>query len=415
MNILFSLATAALAWANGVALVNVNGSINPGSASYIVESLTRSQDADLFVIQLNTPGGLISSTRTIIAAIADSHVPVAVWVGPSGAAATSAGALIAMSAHVLSMAEGTNIGAAHPVGGAGEDIKGVMGEKVLNDTAALARAQAALRGRDVTAAEEIVTKSHSFSSSEAVQKHIADFTANDVATFIRLANGRVVSVGGKPFTIHAGGAATELAMSLRQRFLHFVADPNVSALLLSLGGLAVWAEVSSGFSSVAAGVVGVLCFVLGLVSLETLPVTTGGEILLILGFAFLVTDAFVTNHGVISVGGLVCLLLGGLFLIDPGSGSMHVSLSILLPMVFGIALVLGFVGYALSRGHAVGDANLVAGASARVSSVAEGGRMGTAYVNGELWHFEADEPVRVGDELTVGSVQGLKLHLNRRT
>jgi membrane-bound serine protease (ClpP class) len=410
------------AWAGGVHVAELRGSINPGSAAYVLDSLHAAQAAraELFVLRLDTPGGLLASTRSIIQGISASPVPVSVWVSPGGASATSAGALIALSAHVIVMQEGTNLGAAHPVGGAGEDIKGVMGEKVTNDTAALARAQAALHGRNVIAAEEIVTKSTSFSADEAVAKHVADFVAGDLPTIFRTLEGRKLRVGAPPreVTLHFP-AAPELArheMTAQQAFLHFISDPNVSTILLSLGGLAIWAEVSSGFSSIAAGVVGLLCFVLGLVSLQTLPVNTGGAILLVLGFALLVAEAFVTSYGLLSAGALVSLFLGGLFLLDPAETSMHVSLSLLASLLSAMAIVLGSVGYLLLRDRRHGRVapDPVLHAEARVATVESGGTRGTAYVNGELWAFESGAPLGVGETALVSSVRGLKIHLNRR-
>ena len=320
--LLLLLPLSSLAWAGGVHMVELQGSINPGSAAYILESLQAAQGAraDLFVIRLDTPGGLLASTRSIIQGISESPVPVAVWVSPSGASATSAGALIALSAHVILMQNGTNLGAAHPVGGGGEDIKGVMGVKVTNDTAALARSQAALHGRNVEAAEQIVTMSRSFAPSEAVAAHVADFIADDLGAVLKVLSGKTYKVGSPPHdvTLHlASPEITRHSMTSRQRFLHFISDPNVSTVLLSLGGLAMWAEVSSGFGSVAAGVVGVFCFVLGFMSLQTLPVNTGGVILLCMGFALLVLEGFVVSHGLLTVAALASIFTGGLFLIDP--------------------------------------------------------------------------------------------------
>jgi membrane-bound serine protease (ClpP class) len=390
----------ALAAAAGIHVATLHGSINPGSAEYVLESLKAAQSGDAFVLEIDTPGGLISSSRLIIEGIAQSKVPVVVWVTPNGAAATSAGALIALSATKIAMHSGTNLGAAHPVNGNGDDIKGDMRLKIVNDTAALARAQATLHGRDEHAAEEIVTKSRSFSPEEAIAAHVADFVADDLASVLKKA--------GLP-------AAAEIRhpMSLRQSFVNFLSDPNVSAVLISLGGLAVWAEVSSGFSSIAAGVVGVLAFVLGFVSLQTLPVTLGGEILLVMGFALLAVEGFVTSHGALSAGAVISILLGGLFLIDPSSGSMHVSLLVLLPLVAALALVLGTMGYAIARDRKhLGIANPLLGAEATVSV---GGKNGKAYVNGELWNFESVEELSNGERTVVERTEGLKIYLKRRT
>lgn len=423
MKALFLLLAPALAAAAPVQMVEVRGTINPGSASYILESLAlaEAEKAEAFVLRLDTPGGLLASTRTIAQGISDSTVPVIVWISPGGASATSAGALITMASHVAVMAPGTNIGAAHPVGGGGEDVKGAMGEKVTNDTAAFARSLAAMRGRDPANAELIVTKSKSFTAKEAVDGKVVDYIAGDLESLLEQANGRKVQLERpkREATIKLGKlAAAEIfrrEMNLKQRFIHLIADPNVSAMLLALAGLAMWAEVSSGFSAIAPGVIAVFAFVLGMVSLQTLPINVGGAILLALGFVLLVLEAFVTSYGLLAVGALVCLFLGGLFLIDPASGSMQVSISLLVAMVAGMGSVILAIGWMLSREkqRPVKD-DPVIDAEAKVVTIEAGGLHGTALVNGEIWTFDVHgEPVIPGDTLKVKKVTGLKITLER--
>jgi len=419
-----SLAFSVSTFAAGVHMIDVQGTINPGSAAYILESLAdaEKEKAEAFLLKLNTPGGLLVSTRSIIQGISDSQVPVIVWISPGGASATSAGALITMAAHVAVMAPGSNIGAAHPVGSQGEDVKGTMGEKVTNDTAALARSLAALRGRNPTNAELIVTKSKSFTAEEAVSAKIVDYLAGSLDQVIALANGRKVTVERpkKDLTLSFGKlSAAEIQkkeMNLKQSFLHLIADPNVSAMLLALAGLAMWAEVSSGFTSIVAGVVAVFAFVLGLVSLQTLPINVGGALLLVLGFVLMVMEAFVTSYGLLSVGALAAIFLGGLFLIDPAAGSMRVSLSLLVAMVAGIGSVLLTIGFMLSREkQRKAKADPVVDTDAEVKSIEAGGMHGTAIANGEIWNFHSLEPVLPGDIRRVKSLEGLKITLERRT
>lgn len=407
-----------------VHLIDVSGTINPGSAAYILESiqLAEADKADALILRLNTPGGLLASTRSIVQGISDSSVPVIVWVAPMGGSATSAGALITMSAHLAVMAPGTNIGAAHPVGGGGEDVKGVMGEKVTNDTAAFARSLAHLRNRDSTNAELIVTKSKSFSAREAVEAKVVDYIAGDLESLLDFAGGRKVTVERpkRDLTLKLGKAdadgVVKREMSLKQALLHLIADPNVSAMLLGLAGLAMWAEVSSGFSAIAPGVVAVFSFVLGMVSLQTLPINVGGAILLGLGFVLLVLEAFVTSYGMLALSALVCLFLGGLFLIDPAGGTMRVSISFLVAMVAGIGSVLAAIGWMLARErHRPIKGDPVLHGEARVVTIEAGGLHGTALVNGEIWSFDTHEPVIAGDMLKVKKIHGLKITLERKT
>lgn len=408
-----------------VSLIEVKGSINPGSAGYIMDAIQRaSQSQDEFlVLRLDTPGGLLTSTREIIQAISASSVPVVVYVSPSGASATSAGALIALAAHVAAMAPGTNLGAAHPVSSQGEDVKGAMGEKVTNDTAALARAQAALRGRDPAVAEQIVTKSLSFSAEEALRKKAVEIIAPDLASLFNQLEGRQVQAGNPPTTRRlrtAGLAAADLTpepMPLKQRVLHGLADPNLSTLLLSLGGLALYAEISSGFSLLIPGAFGVFCLLLGFVSLQVIPLNLGGALLFGLGFALLAAEVFVTSYGLLTLAALACLTLGGLFLVDPAATDMRVSLSLLLPLVGSVGLIslaVAFVFWRDRRGTARGSGDQVVGGLARVESVEASGLRGTALVNGELWNFESAEPTQVGEARTVTGRRALLLLLGAK-
>ncbi len=406
-----------------VHLIEVNGTINPGSASYILDSLALAEadQAEALVLRLNTPGGLLASTRTITQGFSDSAIPVIVWISPGGASATSAGALITMAAHLAVMAPGTNIGAAHPVGSGGEDVKGTMGEKVTNDTAAFARSLATMRGRDPANAELIVTKSKSFTAKEALDGKVIDFIAGDLESLFEQANGKKLHLERpKRETLLKLGklAASEVhktEMNLKQHFLHLIADPNVSAMLLGLAGLAMWAEVNSGFTAIAPGVIAVLAFVLGMVSLQTLPINVGGAILIGLGFVLLIMEAFITSYGLLAIGALVCLFLGGLFLIDPSAGTMQVSFSLLISMVAGMGAVILTVGWMLSRDRSgVVKVDQVVDSEAKVATVEAGGLHGTAVVNGEIWTFESKEPVKLGDLLYVKEVSGLKIILERK-
>lgn len=406
--------------------IEIQGSINPGSSSFLLESIAEAEraDAKLLIVRLDTPGGLLTSTRDIIQGISKSRVPVLVYVSPGGASATSAGALIGLAAHVTAMAPGTNLGAAHPVGQGGEDVKGAMGEKVTNDTAALARSQAALRGRSAEAADLIVTKSKSFSAEEAVKAGAADLVATDLADLIRKIDGRKITLGeaGAPHVLHTKNLTADSLvrreMRLQQRLLHFIADPNISAMLLAIGGLAIYAEISSGFAAVIPGLIGLLCILLGLVSLQALPINVGGALLFALGFVLLIAEIYITSFGFLTVAGLAALFFGGLFLIDPSASDMRVSLSILIPMVAGVGIVAATIGYMLIRESWKTKriaADPVLDSTARVESVEAGGRAGTVLVNGEIWRFSSKSPVQIGDLCKVTQINGLSLEIERRT
>ncbi|RZA04598.1 MAG: hypothetical protein EOP11_14735, partial [Proteobacteria bacterium] len=329
-----------------------------------------------------------------------------------------------ISAHVAAMSPGTNIGAAHPVGSGGEDVKGVMGEKVTNDTAALARAQATLRGRDPQTAALIVTKSESFSPEEALKKRAIDFLAPGLDSLLKQLDGRKVSLPNDvTLTFDTKGfdadSVVRVDMSMKQKVLHMIADPNISALLITLGGLALYAEISSGFSLLVPGIFGLFCLLIGFVSLQTIPVNVGGALLFALGFALLGAEIFVTSYGLLTLAALASLFLGGLFLVDPASSDMRVSLGLLIPLVAGVGLCLGLLGFLIVRdrrrgGAGVSTSDQVVGATARVQSVDADGLTGRAYANGELWFFDSDSPLQVGDEAYVRSLRNVRLQLSSR-
>lgn len=421
MNFLFSLLVTFQAMAAPFHFIEVEGSINPGSADFIVESIAaaEAEKSQGLILRLNTPGGLLSSTRDIIQSINSSKIPVVVFVAPGGASATSAGALIAISSHVSAMAPGTNLGAAHPVGSGGEEVKGPMGDKVTNDTAALARSQASLRGRSPEAAERIVTKSESFSAEEAVKGKVVDLIALDLPSLLKGLEGRSVKVGDQMLKLTAVTPSEVVTreMNLKQKFLHLIADPNISALLIALGGLAIYAEISSGFSTLVPGIFGLFCLLLGFVSLQTLPLNVGGALLMGLGLSLLAAEAFVVSYGLLTIAGLTALFLGGLFLIDPATTDMRVSLNLLIPLMSGIALVMAGMLYILYRDGKSGSTesgDQIVGAVARVAVVDADKLHGTAYANGELWSYDSEEPLQPGDEAFVESLQGMRIRLKRR-
>ncbi len=415
-----SLLLTVICWANSVYFIEITGSINPGSASYFMEAVDKAQTGRALVLQLNTPGGLLSSTRDMIQKISQSKVPVVVYVAPGGASATSAGALIALSSHVAAMAPGANIGAAHPVASGGQDVKGDMGEKVTNDTAALARAQAELRGRPKEEAEKIVTKSQSYSTEEALKKKVIEIQAGSLEELVTALSKTPNPLNDKEQILPTGFSAKDLLsvpMNLKQKVLHFIADPNISAMLIALGGLALYAEVSSGFATLIPGAIGIFCLLLGFISMQTIPINLGGVLLFLLGFFFLIAEAYITSYGLLTLASVVSLFLGGLFFIDPSAANMRISLSLLIPLVGGIGIVVATIGYILARDARTKktDWNSVEGKTAVVNKLNADARSGYLLLEGELWEFSSDATVAVGDEVIVEKMESLKAKVKRRT
>lgn len=401
----FLIWSAWLVEARQIHHIKIKGTINPGSADYLLSKLqvANEQSAAAFVIELDTPGGLLSSTRQIIQAMNQSLIPVVVMIAPSGSSATSAGALIALSAHWVAMEEGTNIGAAHPVTSGGQDIEGAMGDKVTQDTAALARSQAQLHNRNSELAAQMVTKSLSLSAQDAVAKTIANqlLPAGSGNPLEAVAWNKVIKTSEShdiQWVYHP--------MELKHQFLHLISDPNISTLLLSLGGLAIYTEISSGFSLLAPGVIGVLLLILGFISLQMLPITIGGSVLIILGLALLLAEIFVTSFGLLAIAGTICLFLGSLFLIDPMLLDLTVSASLMLNLFGAISFMMGFLGWRFYRDSRI---TVKTGIEAMIGQSATILSESTLQYQGEIWNYESLHGVyNHGQSVILVSFDGFK-------
>jgi membrane-bound serine protease (ClpP class) len=405
-----------------LARIVIDGSINPAVAEFVHESIARAHErnAPALVIQLDTPGGLLPSMKVIVKDVLSAPLPVVVYVAPSGAGAGSAGVFITLAGHVAVMAPGTNIGAAHPVGGQGEDIKGVLGEKIESFTASFSEAIARQRGRNVEWAVKAVRESVSIAAEEAARIKVVDFVATDLTELVRRADGREVEVAGAKRRLALGGVRAPdgsirvetYTMRLSQRVLNVIADPNIAYLLMMAGLLGLYIEFTNPGVAFP-GVAGAIALLLGLTALHVLPVNVSGLALLLFGVALLVAEAFLPTAGVIGAGGLVAFVLGSLFLYDTDTG-VAVSRS----LVFGVAA--GFVGIMLVVGTLVLRAQrapVALGVEGMVGAVGVArGRLapaGQVLVRGEYWTAESDEVVDPGESIEVTAVDGLRLRVRR--
>ncbi len=408
-----------------LARIVVDGSINPAVADFVRESIARAatEGAPALLIQLDTPGGLLPSTREIVKAILGAPVPVIVYVAPSGAGAGSAGVFVTLAAHLAVMAPGTNIGAAHPVGGGGEDIKGTLGTKVENFTASFVEAIAQRRGRNVDWAVKAVRKSVSITAEEAAKTHVVDFVARDLDDLVTQADGRQVDVAGvkRPLRlagVRAGGEIRVHTYEMRfaQRLLDVLADPNVAYLLMMAGILGLYIEFTHP-GVVFPGVAGAICLLLALAALHVLPVNASGLGLLALGIALLVAEAFLPTFGLVGAGGLVAFLLGSLFLFDTAGTGVAVARG----LVFGAGGTLGAIMLGIAvlvvraqRRPAGGGAEGMIGAiGVARHRLAPDAPDGTVVVRGEYWNAESDDVVDAGERVEVTAVDGLRLRVRR--
>jgi len=421
-----ALATGAAAAETGgakLARIVVEGSINPATASFVHDAIARAhaEGAPALLIQLDTPGGLLPSMQVIVKELLNAPLPVIVYVAPSGAGAGSAGVFITLAAHVAAMAPGTNIGAAHPVGGQGEDIKGKLGEKIENFAASLSEAIARRRGRNVDWAVKAVRQSVSVTAEEAARLNVVDFVAKDLEDLVTRADGRKIEVAGETRRLVLGKTVRDPSgvvrvetyrMRLAQRVLNVIAEPTIAYLLMMAGMLGLYIEFTHPGVAFP-GIAGAICLLLALAALHVLPVNTSALGLLLLGLGLLVAEMFLPTFGMVGAGGLVAFLLGSLFLFDAESG-------VVLPrsVVFGVGgtvgaaiLVVGTLVVRSQRARPALGAEGMVGAVGTAHGSMRGA--GTVLVRGEYWNAESDEDVGDGEPVEVTSVDGLRLRVRR--
>jgi membrane-bound serine protease (ClpP class) len=398
-----------------VAVIEMEGAITPVTVRLVSAAVDRAQAerAQALVIQLDTPGGLERSMRSIVQAILNSEVPVIVYVAPTGGRAASAGVFITMAAHVAAMAPATNIGAAHPVsvGGGGPDKE--MMKKIENDAAAFARTIATERGRNAEWAEKAVRSSVSVTEREAVKLKIVDLVADNLPDLLAKIDGRTVKTVKGTVTLQTKDAPIKkIEVKFRDRFLALISDPNIAYILMMIGMLGIFFELSNP-GVILPGVLGGISLILAFFAFQSLPINWAGLLLILFGVALLIAEIKVVSHGVLTIGGVVAMLLGSMMLFDaPETGGLlRVSWFVIVPAVAstaGLVIVgLSFGMRALYRKPTTGVSGMVGEIAVARTPLAPEGQV---LVQGELWRAIAQNgPVAVGEKVEVVGVNGLTL------
>jgi membrane-bound serine protease (ClpP class) len=393
----------------------INDTIHPITDEYIARALTEAQrhHDQAVLIELNTPGGLLDSTRSIIEKIVASPVPVIIYVTPSGSRAASAGFFLLQAADVAAMAPGTNTGAAHPVSITGGKMDDIMKQKIENDSAALMRSVVAKRGRNVDVAESAVRESKSFTDQEALKQNLIDYVASSEDELFR-------QIAEHPVKRFAGGAATldlthqairPFGMTLKQRILAFLMDPNVAFLLLAIGALALYAEFNHP-GAVLPGTVGVVFILMAAFALNLLPVRFAALALIAGSFLLFGLEAKFASHGVLTTGGIVLLTLGALLLVDAPIPEMqvHVWTALAISIPFGVitAFLMNIALKARRNKIVTGVQGLVGEIGVTRTALQPNGKV---FVHGELWDAVSAAPLAAGAQIVVCEVDGLTLRV----
>ena len=402
-----------------IEILHVKGNIVPVTADYIDRGITQAEKngASVCVIELNTPGGLLTSTERIVERIMNADVPIVVYVSPKGAWAASAGTFITLSAHVAAMTPGTTIGAAHPVSGGDQEIPEDQMKKITEFSAMWMRTIAEERGRNADEAELAVTESKSFTDTGALKSGLIDLLADNLESLLAMINGTTVTLAnGQEVTIDTSDYQTNRnEMNSVEQFLHVISDPNIAYLLLSLASIGLITEISSP-GMILPGVAGGISLILGFYSLSVLNAYWGGVALILLGVGLFVAEIFTTSFGILTTGGVVSLVMGSLILFSHSPG-IEVDRGLIAGVTIAISAFMIFVLGAIVRGQkrpkATGSEGMVGQTAIAKTSLTP---MGRVLVEGELWTAMAEnDNIASGEEVIVTKVENLKVWVKRKT
>ncbi|MCJ7662956.1 MAG: nodulation protein NfeD [Desulfobacterales bacterium] len=396
-------------------LLKIDGIINPATAGYITKGIEKAEQegASCLVLQMDTPGGLMESMRSIVKRILTAQIPVIVYVAPSGSRAGSAGVFITMAAHIAAMAPGTNIGAAHPVQ-MGEKIDNTMEAKILNDTVAYIKTIAKQRGRNEHWAEQAVRESVSVKEDEALKLGVIDLVSPSLEDLLRRIDGRHVEISpGNVIVLKIKGAETRtLKMSFRDQLLSIISNPNIAYILLMLGIYGLFFELANP-GVILPGVIGGICIILAFFALQMLPINYAGIALILLGIILFIAEVKITSYGLLSVAGVISLLLGSIMLIDSPAEFLRISfVKFILPVVLVSAAFFLFALIMVVRAHRRQPTTGREGLVGRIGvATIDLKPEGVVEIRGELWNAVAEEEVKAGEKVQVTVMDGMRVRV----
>ncbi|MCQ9208370.1 MAG: nodulation protein NfeD [Omnitrophica bacterium] len=403
-----------------VAVVDIDDMIiNPIVYEVIAEAIkvAAEEDAQCLIIRMDTPGGLLETTHKIVKEIMNSPVPVVVYVWPQGARAASAGVFITLASHVAAMAESTHIGAAHPVimNKSWGSVDKQMQEKITNDSVAWIESLAKARNRNVRWAKQAVTESVSITETEALKLGVIDIVAKDLDTLLEKLDKQTIETTSQKVTLHTKNASLEfIELSLRQKFLNHLINPNIAYILMMLGFFGLMYEITHpGFGF--PGLAGIISLLLAFYAFQVLPTNYAGLALVILGISFFIIEAFTPTFGAFTLAGIVCLVFGSTILFNQPHEFLRVSLRIIIPLAVSLGLISTFLITRVIKAHrkksTSGPEGLVGETARAKTSISPEGKV---FVHGELWDAKSKEKVKKGEQVIIEKVEGLKLIVKKR-
>jgi len=401
-----------------VIVISVDGTINPSSAEYINSGIKRAREnnAECLIIKLNTPGGLLKSTRIIVSDMLDSEIPVVVFVYPGGSQAASAGVFITLAAHIAAMAPGTNIGAAHPVTLQGEQDS-IMNEKATNDAAAFIRTISEKRSRNIQWAEDAVRKSLSITETEALKARVIDTIAITVQDLLEKIHGKEISLSsGKKVLDTKNAEVIDTEMNFKQKILGLLSDPNIAYILFMIGIYGIMFELYNP-GAIFPGVIGGISLIIALYSLHTLPVNYAGLALIIFAVILFIAEIKVVSHGLLTIGGVISLFFGSIMLINTESTLEVFKISwqvILVTVILTATFFIFAIGLGIKaqrRKPTTGIEGIIGEIGETISNLEPEGQI---RIHGELWNAESlDGSISKGTKVKVTQVSNLKLMVRK--